>query len=164
MKTNWLLAASFVILTAFPGFTQEKTSIKIQKKSNPQREIAIAPVSVFKAKNTDGKKIKGRLIRATDLLIVYNQTDTLFYKDLLWIKAKRHLTQTQGFLTLAAFIVSTIYTFPLIPGSFMIYIFGGSPLIFMAPAATGAASVVTFKILSGKRFKLNKWRVHAETP
>lgn len=88
---------------------------------------------------------------------MYNQNDTLLFNDILWIKAKRNLTKTQGFIALGVVLVSAYFTIPLIPGSLMIFALNENPLIFLVPLSTSALTIGSFRILSGRRYNSEKW-------
>ena len=129
----------------------------IQKTSNSNKEVLIAPNSRFKAKTINGEKIKGTFGFLTDKYIVYNENDTLLFNDISWIKAKRNLTKTQGFIALGVVLVGAYFTLPMIPGSLMIFALNENPLIFLVPLSTSALTIGSFRILSGRRYNSEKW-------
>lgn len=147
----------FVLLVSGIFGQETEKHLKMKKNSKKQKEILIAPHSRFKAKTLDGIKIIGTLDLVCDNCLIYNKTDTLFYKKICWIKAKRNISKTTGFLALGGVIVGGIYTAVMIPGSFMIFIFNANPLIFLVPVATYAITHISVTTLAGRRFKTQKW-------
>lgn len=129
----------------------------IQKTSSANKEVLIAQNSRFKAKTINGEKIKGKFSFLTDKYIVYNLNDTLLFDDIFWIKAKRNLTRTQGFMALGVFLLGAYFTLPMIPGSLMIFALTENPLIFLVPISTTALTIGSFRILFGRRYNSEKW-------
>jgi hypothetical protein len=148
-----------LILTCFfwqNTFAQQpETPMLAKQNSTKVREIDSD--SYFKVKTREGKKLKGKFDVFADDYFVSLNNDTIFFNEIKWIKAKTEWSKWQTGLAVTATFAGIWFSIGAIPAAFFVLATEGTAIVFLAPAATITSTVIGFRMLAGRKYKMKKW-------
>lgn len=125
---------------------------------NP-RIVMIDDDSRFKLKLNNGQKIKGKVQNFNESFFTTVNGDTVAYNEIDWIKLQRELTNFKEIAAVAALAIGTYLSFGTVPLAGLIIAMEANYAIILAPIATVSTAVIGFKLLSGRRYYLDKWTI-----
>ena len=131
----------------------------VKGTENNQRIIVIDDDSRFKLQLYNGQKIKGKVQSFNGNFFISVKGDTIFYHQIDWIKLQRELTNFQEIAAVAAFVIGSYLSFATIPAAMYFIAMQSQYLIILAPIASISTAVIGFKLLTGRRYHLDKWKI-----
>jgi len=155
----------FIILTVFnlTSYAQQTENVLIlTKQSNQKKNKKIEANSYFKIKTIQGTKLKGKYADIRDNYFISVANDTIFLEEIIWIKAKTGLTKWGTGIAITTTFAGIFFSFGTIPAAFMIMAMEGNALIFLAPVATVSSSVIGIRMLGGRKYNMEKWRLETQ--
>ena len=151
----------FLLISEFQSQAQSgKFIIQMVKDSeNNPRIVVIDDDSRFKLKLNNGQKIKGKVRDFNESFFVTVKGDTVAYNKIDWIKLQRELTNFQEIAALSAFLVGGYLSLGTVPAALFFIAMEGAYWIVLAPIASVSTAVIGLKLLSGRRYHLDKWKI-----
>ena len=136
--------------------TNTLTLTKISKESKTKQ---IDLNSKFKLKTIDGKKIKGRYAEVHEDYFTTTTNDTIYLNGIDWIKAKKQLTKWGRRLAIAGTLGGIVYSYGSTMAALMFIAMEANYWVILAPAVIIPATIIAISTISGRRYKLHKWRL-----
>ena len=157
----FLFVLFFVLISGFQSQAQtEKYIIQMVKGTDYDlRIVVIDDDSRFKLKLNNGLKIKGKVQDFNEYFLTTVKGDTVFYNDIDWVKLQRELTNFQEIAAIAGLMLGTYLSFGTVPLAGLIIAMEANYAIILAPIATVSTAVVGLKLLTGRRYHLDKWEI-----
>ncbi len=151
----------FLLISEFKSQAQSgKFIIQMVKGSeNNPRIVVIDDDSRFKLKLNNGQKIKGKVKNFNESFLTTVKGDTVAYHEINWIKLQRELTNFQEIAAVAVFAIGTYLSFATIPAAMYFITMQAQYVIILAPIASISTAVIGFKLLTGRRYHLDKWEI-----
>jgi hypothetical protein len=144
------------------GFAQEYTKSLILAKQRSGKIKAIESTSYFKIKSTDGEKQKGRFAEIGSDYFISEGNDTIFFEDVVWIKAKTELTKWGTAAAITATFAGIWFSIGAIPAAMYFIAIEGAAIVLLATAATISSTVVGFRMLGGRKYQMNRWNLDGQ--
>ncbi len=151
----------FLLISAFQSQAQSGKFIiqMVKDTENNPRIVVIDDDSRFKLKLSNGQKIKGKVQNFNESFFTTVNGDTVAYNEIDWIKLQRELTNFQEIAAVAGLLLGTYLSFGTVPLAGLIIAMEANYAIILAPIATVSTAVIGFKLLTGRRYDLDKWKI-----
>lgn len=151
----------FLLITDFQSQAQSGKFIvqMVKGTENYPRIVVIDDDSRFKLKLNNGQKIKGKVQGFNETFFATVKGDTVAYHEINWIKLQRELTNPQEIAALSAFLVGGYLSLATVPAAMFLIAMEGAYWIVLAPIASVSTAVIGLKLLSGRRYHLDKWQI-----
>ena len=161
LKSKPLCFFLLILLFAFVEntFAQQIKIPLVLAKQQSGKIKNIDSKSFFKVKTTQGKKVKGKFSAFGDDYFVSAANDTIFFNDIVWIKVKTELTKWETGLAITATFAGVWFSIGAIPAAFYFLAMEGTAIVFLAPAATLTSTVIGFRMLGGRKYKMSRWNL-----
>jgi len=153
----FLLALSFQSENIF---AQDSLSfLQISKISNPNKVKQVDPNSYFKVKPHDGKKLKAKFAAIGDDFIISTTNDTIYFGDIKWMKLKMRISGLANAAAITGVFAGTYLSFGTVPMALYFIAVEGVIWPVIAPVATLSAAIIGFRVLAGRRYHTEKWKL-----
>lgn len=123
------------------------------------RIVVIDDDSRFKMKLNNGKKINGKVQYFAESFFVSDKGDTVQYNQIDWIKLPRELTEFQKTAAFAGLALGAFLSFAAVPAALYFVAVEANYAMILLPIATVSTAVVGLKLLTGRRYHLDKWEI-----
>jgi hypothetical protein len=163
-KRIHLILIVCISILSFESYAQEKVNVLfLSKYSNKSRVKQIKPNSYFKVKTIKGKKLKGKFDEVHENYFISTEKDTILINEIDWIKARKQLTKWERGLGIAGVFGGTIYSGASVIAALMIIAMEANYWVILAPAVIIPATIISFRTLAGRRYKMKRWKLEAQT-
>lgn len=164
MKTPIRCIYLFWIFLLILDFQSQARSDKfiiqmVKGTENNPRIVMIDDDSRFKLKLNNGQKIKGKIQDFNETFFTTVKRDTVAYNEIDWIKLQRELTNFEEIAALAGLAIGTYLSFATVPAAMYFITMQAQYVIILAPIASISTAVIGFKLLTGRRYHLDKWKI-----
>lgn len=151
----------FILLSGFQSKAQtEKYIIQmVSGDGNEPRIVVIDDDSRFKLNLINGLKIKGKVQFFADSFFVSDKGDTVQYTQIDWIKLPRELTEFQKIAAFSALALGAYLSFGTVPAALYFAAVEANYVVILAPIATISTAVIGLRLLTGRRYHLDKWEI-----
>ncbi len=145
------------------SYAQDSGNVLILLKySNESKTKQIDPNSYFKVKTIDGKKLKGKFADVYENYFLTTTNDTIYLNEIDWIKARKQLTKWEKGLGIVGVFGGTIYSCASTMAALMFIALEANYWVILAPAVIIPATIISFRTLVGRRYKLKKWKLKTQ--
>lgn len=162
LRFRYFISVYFVIMVAsFQSQAQSGKSI-IQMVKNSDSDLRIVLIdddSRFKLKLNSGQKVKGKVQNFNEYYFTTVGGDTINYNDIDWIKLQRELTEFQKIAAFSALALGAWLSFGTVPAALYFVAVEANYFVILAPIATISTSVIGLRLLTGRRYHLDKWQI-----
>jgi hypothetical protein len=140
----------------------EKYIIQMVKgDGNEPRIVVIDDDSMFKLKLNNGQKIKGKVQYFAEAFFVSEKGDTVQYNGIDWIKLSRELTEFQKIAAFTGLGLGAFLSFATVPAAMYFIVVEANYVMILAPIATVSTAVIGLRLLTGRRYHLDKWKIQS---
>lgn len=156
----FLICIFGIVVFSTQSLAQNTENVLVLSKiSNPEKTKQIDPNSYFKVKTIEGKKIKGKFADVHENYFLTTTKDTIYLNEINWIRARKELTKWEKGLGIAGVFGGTIYSGASTMAALMYIALEANYWVIIAPAIIIPATIIGFRTLIGRRYKLRKWEL-----
>lgn len=151
----------FILLSSVQSQAQtEKYIIEMVKgDGNEPRIVVIEDDSRFKMRLNNGQKIKGKVQYFAESFFISEKGDTVQYNQIDWIKLQRELTEFQKIAAFTGLVIGAYWSFWAVPAAMYLIAIEANYAMILAPVATVSTAVISLRLLTGRRYHLDKWTI-----